>query len=67
MPEVVGLHKLLRARGRAVLQNVPRTQVRSQGLRIRRRRRMPVHGRRRTIQGRDVSTYPVLDTPAARA
>ncbi|KAF0291695.1 hypothetical protein FJT64_010210 [Amphibalanus amphitrite] len=49
-----GLDQLQRAREGSVLQAVPRPQVRTQGLRVRRRRRRAQHGHRRPVRQQGV-------------
>lgn len=56
------LHKLCRARKRAVLQELPRPQVRTEGLRFRWRRRLPLDGHWRPVSGRGVS-FAMIERP----
>lgn len=51
----VGLNELCRTRRRTVLQELPWTKIRTQGLRIWRRCWMPQYGFRRSIQIRRIS------------
>lgn len=64
VPEATRLHQLLRARRWTILQDVPRAQIRAQGLRVRRRRWLPVHGHRWPSEGRVSSTLSALPPPA---